>query len=203
MLCRKRKIRCNKETPCSNCVRSRNAICIYENHPPHQSPRQHLGRDQVTDPGQAQEYLTQGYMEANTLLPSDRAPSTSGTSVTGSLLSRPSFLSNSLAASSTPVSTPASEGPAQELELMRNRIKQLEEQVSRKNPQLSNPSESIWTLNAVQTKSSLFGSFRYHDGSRLFGKCETIGKAIVHKTRLSSQSHWSNWLLHVRFLCGI
>ncbi|KAF2829553.1 hypothetical protein CC86DRAFT_346377, partial [Ophiobolus disseminans] len=30
ILCRKRKIRCNRETPCSNCVRSKNAACVYE-----------------------------------------------------------------------------------------------------------------------------------------------------------------------------
>lgn len=31
-LCRRRKIRCNRETPCSNCVRSKNEACVYESH---------------------------------------------------------------------------------------------------------------------------------------------------------------------------
>ncbi|KAK0621637.1 hypothetical protein B0T17DRAFT_591484 [Bombardia bombarda] len=42
-LCRRRKLRCNRETPCSNCVRSRTEACVYENsiHPPaSRSPRQ-------------------------------------------------------------------------------------------------------------------------------------------------------------------
>ncbi|OAQ81293.1 C6 transcription factor [Purpureocillium lilacinum] len=30
-LCRQRKIRCNKETPCSNCVRSKTGSCVYNN----------------------------------------------------------------------------------------------------------------------------------------------------------------------------
>ncbi|KAF2737626.1 hypothetical protein EJ04DRAFT_520928 [Polyplosphaeria fusca] len=29
-LCRKRKVRCNRETPCNNCLRSKTAICVYE-----------------------------------------------------------------------------------------------------------------------------------------------------------------------------
>ncbi|KAK7192227.1 C6 transcription factor [Paraphaeosphaeria sporulosa] len=38
-LCRQRKIRCNRETPCSNCIRSRNSTCEYETLPvlPHRS----------------------------------------------------------------------------------------------------------------------------------------------------------------------
>ncbi|KAH0848284.1 putative C6 transcription factor [Fonsecaea pedrosoi] len=33
-VCRKRKIRCNREHPCNNCTRSRDAVCIYEDFPP-------------------------------------------------------------------------------------------------------------------------------------------------------------------------
>ncbi|KAJ1322908.1 aspyridone synthetase trans-acting enoyl reductase [Microdochium nivale] len=33
-LCRRRKIRCNREAPCNNCVRSGNADCIYDGPPP-------------------------------------------------------------------------------------------------------------------------------------------------------------------------
>ncbi|KAF2630996.1 putative C6 transcription factor [Macroventuria anomochaeta] len=40
-LCRRRKIRCNKESPCSNCVRSRNALCVYETNP-HPVPGHHI-----------------------------------------------------------------------------------------------------------------------------------------------------------------
>jgi len=32
-LCRRRKIRCNREMPCSNCIRSKNVACVYENEP--------------------------------------------------------------------------------------------------------------------------------------------------------------------------
>ncbi|KXJ85302.1 hypothetical protein Micbo1qcDRAFT_198891 [Microdochium bolleyi] len=33
-LCRRRKVRCNREVPCSNCVRSGNAPCVYDGPPP-------------------------------------------------------------------------------------------------------------------------------------------------------------------------
>lgn len=29
-LCRKRKLRCNRETPCSNCLKSKTGSCVYE-----------------------------------------------------------------------------------------------------------------------------------------------------------------------------
>jgi hypothetical protein len=32
-LCRKRKVRCNRETPCSNCLKSKTGSCIYESEP--------------------------------------------------------------------------------------------------------------------------------------------------------------------------
>lgn len=31
-MCRRRKIRCNRETPCGNCIRSKNDSCVYESH---------------------------------------------------------------------------------------------------------------------------------------------------------------------------
>ncbi|KAL5374133.1 hypothetical protein PMIN02_012319 [Paraphaeosphaeria minitans] len=47
-LCRQRKIRCNRETPCSNCIRSRNITCEYETLPvlPHRS--RESDRDEVS-----------------------------------------------------------------------------------------------------------------------------------------------------------
>ncbi|KAL7945479.1 hypothetical protein V8C42DRAFT_323271 [Trichoderma barbatum] len=31
-LCRKRKLKCNRQRPCSNCIRSKTETCVYENH---------------------------------------------------------------------------------------------------------------------------------------------------------------------------
>ncbi|KAF2276998.1 uncharacterized protein EI97DRAFT_466557 [Westerdykella ornata] len=47
LLCRKRKIRCNHETPCSNCLRAGNENCVYESHNrPAPVSRARLGRVQ-------------------------------------------------------------------------------------------------------------------------------------------------------------
>ncbi|KAL6879049.1 hypothetical protein J3F83DRAFT_276830 [Trichoderma novae-zelandiae] len=45
-LCRKRKLRCNRERPCSNCIRSKAETCVYENH--------HLGDQPGPSPAQSQ-----------------------------------------------------------------------------------------------------------------------------------------------------
>ncbi|KAL6875481.1 hypothetical protein HDV57DRAFT_503260 [Trichoderma longibrachiatum] len=45
-LCRKRKLRCNRERPCSNCIRSKTETCVYENH--------HLGDQPGPSPSQSQ-----------------------------------------------------------------------------------------------------------------------------------------------------
>lgn len=33
-LCRKRKLRCNRQRPCSNCIRAKAETCVYESHSP-------------------------------------------------------------------------------------------------------------------------------------------------------------------------
>ncbi|PMD42934.1 putative C6 transcription factor [Hyaloscypha variabilis F] len=49
-LCRSRKIRCDKETPCSNCVKSRHGTCVYEKQPPNKIPRIQNGLQEPTSP---------------------------------------------------------------------------------------------------------------------------------------------------------
>ncbi|KAK6382354.1 hypothetical protein LTS17_004241 [Exophiala oligosperma] len=44
-VCRKRKIRCNREYPCNNCTRSRDAVCVYEEYPPLKQRSLNTGRE--------------------------------------------------------------------------------------------------------------------------------------------------------------
>ncbi|KAL7915056.1 hypothetical protein GGI35DRAFT_168149 [Trichoderma velutinum] len=49
-LCRKRKLRCNRQRPCSNCIRSKTETCVYENHHLAEQPLaagQSPGRSQI------------------------------------------------------------------------------------------------------------------------------------------------------------
>lgn len=168
-LCRRRKVRCNRETPCSNCVRCRNEACVYETHPS-QSPLQHLG------PGQG----------SRGLLAIDRAPSSSRESTLSN------FLSNTLVASSS-ASAPALASPAsaQDVEGMAGRIKQLEEQLS-KAQRLTQSLASTPNSNIETTTSSLGGTFHLHRESRALGLSQVITRSVTHKTRMFGQSHWIN-----------
>ncbi|KAF5664818.1 hypothetical protein FHETE_6933 [Fusarium heterosporum] len=47
-LCRKRKIRCNRGIPCSNCLRSRMGECVYDNPPPSVAARRNDTIDRVS-----------------------------------------------------------------------------------------------------------------------------------------------------------
>ncbi|KAF7853857.1 uncharacterized protein EAF02_011846 [Botrytis sinoallii] len=189
--CRRRKIKCNRTLPCSNCVRSRTTSnCVYEKFP-RSSRAQHdenrrnssdkQNYDMSDEPASERERgLTLG-------VPSYPAPPTSNNSFTLSPTNE--FIA--------PISDPTSD-----LEFMRQRIKELEDQLSVAtkssvpSPALSQPAPSPVTsvVSNIETKTSLAGSFHIHKECRPFGQdhpaVETYG--VLHKTRLLGQSHWIN-----------
>jgi hypothetical protein len=63
-LCRRRKLRCNREVPCSNCVRSKTEECIYDNEPP---PRTQLSTVAHDGPSSSSPASTAASSEAETL----------------------------------------------------------------------------------------------------------------------------------------
>ena len=95
---------CNRETPSSNRMRSRNETCVYENHAS-QPPRQHLGHGQTSEPGLAQESREPHYP-----IPIDRHKQR---------VDSPSHPSMSLVPSSTSASTRASQLFARGVESMK------------------------------------------------------------------------------------
>ncbi|KAH7129501.1 hypothetical protein B0J13DRAFT_509852 [Dactylonectria estremocensis] len=179
-LCRKRKIRCNRETPCSNCVRSKNEHCVYENPPPQlssQPSRQSLGASKL---GPSQ--------QPRRIAPVDTASSTSSAS---------SHVLVSPGPSSTSASSPA-DVPL-DVDHMRMRIQQLEEQLSKATiqpPQTHTlppvPVPTAGSDSIFETASSrLAGTFHIHR-STLFGEAQVFKRSITHKTRMFGQSHWIN-----------
>jgi Fungal Zn(2)-Cys(6) binuclear cluster domain len=172
-LCRRRKIRCNRETPCSNCVRSKNQTCVYDITP----PRQH-GRGQTSEFGQAQ--------KSRESIPIDRASSTSGGSTV------PSHPSNSLPASSTSASTLSSQPSARDVESMKSRIRQPEEQQSRTTLRSTQSPVSPSNFSIEATTSRIGGTFYVHRENRLFGQPQAITRGVTHKTRTFGRSHWIN-----------
>jgi hypothetical protein len=161
-LCRRRKIRCDRGNPCSNCVRSKNASCVYDNPDP---PRQLLR------PG---ERILVAQTSAR-----DRSAASS-------------HVSSAPGKSSSRASTVTSQTSVQEVESLRNRIRELEEQLS-KASHATQPSVSTPDSNIETTSSRLSGIFHIH---REAGQLKT--RSVTHKRRLFGQSHWCNTVILVR-----
>ena len=87
---------------------------------------------------------------------------------------------------------------------MRDRIRQLEEQLSRSSlttdytPVLSKTFNSPKTGDDIETSTSTMGgTFYVRQESRLVGHAHAISRTVLHKTRLFGQSHWVNGLAFV------
>ncbi|KAI1766820.1 putative C6 transcription factor [Hypoxylon sp. FL1150] len=176
VLCRQRKIRCNRESPCNNCLRSRTVNCIYENpvsQLPHRTAELSLGPPDSSTP-------------ANNKKPSS----------IGSSSSRPSHASASPATASTRPSYSAS----QDVESLKYRIKQLEEQLSR-----AEQNASMAPPQATETITSrISGTFYVHHEDRLAGQSSgAIPRSTSHKSREFGQSHWINGLIILRDIVSV
>jgi hypothetical protein len=77
ILCRSRKIRCDRGTPCSNCLKSRNGTCVYGNSPSHSPHQQH---HLAQEPGASQYPTPSSNISRGSIAPSHP----SSTSVTSS-----------------------------------------------------------------------------------------------------------------------
>jgi Fungal Zn(2)-Cys(6) binuclear cluster domain len=107
-LCRSRKIRCDRGTPCSNCLKSRNGTCIYEDPPP-KAPRQQRGP--TREP------------------PTPQYPTPSSTISRDSTI--PNHLPVALIASSTAPSKLGRRPITRDVESLESRIRQLEEELAK------------------------------------------------------------------------
>lgn len=186
VLCRRRKIKCNRENPCSNCVRSRTATCIYEKV---ESLKYRIGQSQQTA-----QNATYGPRES---LPFDKESTTSGSAF-------PSNQSSSRIDGSVGSSTDATHTSQQhstrddESVRLKLRIKELEEQLS--NATLAPVKSPVVPprLNIETTTSHIGGTYHVHC-ERLPGQNESVARGVTHKSRLFGQSHWEvNVVLMVR-----
>ncbi|KAK8007756.1 hypothetical protein PG989_001746 [Apiospora arundinis] len=174
-LCRKRKVRCDRQTPCSNCVRSRNENCVYENDRP---------RNHVVDSG----------LRAPTLITNSASRSSSRPTIP------PYGVDSRTVSSSAPTTPPSTSGPDEaNLEQMKLRIKHLEEQLA---TVVLKPDRSPVPIanSQIQTTSSRFGgTFHVHCGNDPSNQSHGIARSVSHKNRLFGQSHWAvNGVLQVR-----
>ncbi|KAF2797063.1 putative Zn(II)2Cys6 transcription factor [Melanomma pulvis-pyrius CBS 109.77] len=171
LLCRRRKIRCNRETPCSNCVRSSNAACVYTN---------------LSQPARVEPARLILASKPHGSVPTDQA----------SITSRTSKISSNPPKS---VSTVAAAEDGHNVESIRLRIRRLEEQLieavtsSTHSPApTSNSYRSATTCGTVEVVqvSGL--------KSDLFGDADVISRSVMRKSRLFGQTHWINDVLLFR-----
>ncbi|UPK94791.1 hypothetical protein LCI18_005726 [Fusarium solani-melongenae] len=180
-LCRKRKIRCNREVPCSNCVRSRNDACIYENHPLQVRSRGfELGHSVSHNTPTISTEVHDAFMPTS----QDQGSNTSNASTA------PSRSATSLEPTLTSASTLPTPPSSQEVEALRSRVRQLEDQLSRGHPGSSQSMVSTPTSNIETASSRIGGTFHFYSESHIFGRALPITRGISHKTRLFGQSHF-------------
>ncbi|GIK02218.1 hypothetical protein Aspvir_006267 [Aspergillus viridinutans] len=177
-LCRRRKIRCNRERPCSNCLRSRSGACVYENqgprpHSPGYSPQHHAGQGLTVESEESMQI---------------------GSASGDSLSTPPGHLLSSVAADISNVSRPPSEHPSQDAEMtqLKLRIQQLENQLAQANARPNQPSHDLDPDSDIETMSSrLSGTLHIHRKRGALGQPEPIPYNVSLKTRLFGQSHWA------------
>lgn len=176
-LCRRRKIRCNRETPCSNCLRSKHNTCVYEKQS-FRPPRQHVGQGPPSEHSQLQ--------RSGEPVPIHRTSSTSR----GSPVLRNS--STSLMNSSTSASNLVDHPSPQDVESMKLKIRQLEEELAKLSPSSIQSSDPKSSPKTQMTTSQV--------GMTLYVHCEqpqAIIRSITHKTRVFGQSHWISGVAQV------
>lgn len=166
-LCRKRKIRCNRETPCSNCIRSKTISCTYETQI---SP----GPSLCTRPTFIQPRRDPIKAPSRLSLRSEYSPTDTHTDVTSNaafeleaLRARITELEDKLARANSVTSSPCSTA-------------------------ISTP---ILT-HSVRTISCLANTIDVLQETRKSGGV-AISRAIAHKNRLFGQSHWMNCFIIV------
>lgn len=122
-------------------------------------------------------------------------------SSTSTELTLPSYPPSSLGPSLTTASSLPSQSSAWDVELLKGRIRLLEEQLavatsmSSQSP-VSTPNSSIETIS-----SRLGGTFHIHRESRSLVQPQNIIRSVTHKNRQFGQSHWINIILLVCLVC--
>lgn len=187
-VCRRRKTRCDRKSPCSNCVRSRRKeACVYEEEPPPRRPRaRSIQQSHRHDSAQPPQTSNASILTA---LPGSATPTCPDSSA-------------SAAGDSASPATDTTQVPPDNIDSMRSRIKHLEQQLYKATPKPVHAANVVTPASEIEATSSKFaskfaGTFHVHGsntgGSTLFGtRSALMSRSISHKTRLLGQSHWMN-----------
>lgn len=182
-LCRRRKIRCNRETPCSNCIRTKMEACTYSA----DSRFTPLPLRKIAEPQRTTSHGHGGYSIRNSMA---QASDTASPSVVASSHPPCSPVAGSMLVDSPRDSLNSDYVPGQNVEASRRATTQLEEDrlpASAGLTKLPGPSLGIFSTKTV---SYLANSHSVHE-SRFFGSSQVVSRGMMHKSRLFGQSHWS------------
>jgi len=190
--CRRRKIKCDRNDPCTQCTMSKSASCTYKDGYPGPD---HSIKPAVSDPIPVKPNGDLGGCGVTTL------PFTNGISLSQDTRSLDSSTrtvplfegshSNSTTLYSPSVGSTEEPQPEQNVQVLLKRVKKLEETldtVSRGNP--APQWTSLSSIDCAGSSTSFFGSHVKISVPELRGS--------VSKTRLFGQSHWMSAFEHVR-----
>lgn len=173
-------MRCNRENPCSNCLRSRSETCIYEN--------------QKHTPTLDNQVLLQNRANGRILIPrTHRTPYSDLTSsVSESTQTRPTHTSKSPTSVASSMSTPGSRQSVTDAELAKpkHRVRQFEDQMANLAPSQAQPPPLPFDANMISTSTHLGGTMHINYDSSAPGQSQAIARSVVQKNRLLGQSHW-------------
>ncbi|KIA75862.1 Zn(II)2Cys6 transcription factor [Aspergillus ustus] len=195
-LCRRRKIRCNRESPCSNCIKSKSEPCVYDSNDALR-PQQHLGFRHTLELDLAKASSHSALAPQPQHAP--QAPQVPPQVVRQEMLppsanvSRdPSAASRSVPSSSKGSSSRTSLSAISEVESLRSKIQRLEEQLS-KVSQESRASPRPDVQPDIETATSgIAGTFHINRENRIDDERHAVSKTVVmHKSRLFGPSHWA------------
>jgi hypothetical protein len=164
-------MRCNRGSPCSNCIRSRRGECVYDN--PHPVPAQqtHNSKQELAP------RICDGFQVASLPTPEDQS----------STISLPGRSATVASFSPTASTTPHSDLP--ELEALKHKVKLLEDQLSKSAVAPFYSQALTLASNFETTSTQLGGTFHLHSQNQPGGLL-AVPRAISHKTRLFGQSHF-------------
>lgn len=159
----------------------RKEACVYDEEPqPGRTRPRSIQPDQRHTPTQSIQ------------IPNGGVPATSTASATSTCLDS----SASVAGEPTSPATDTTQVPSFNVDLMRSRIKHLEQQLYKATPKPVKTAPAATPASDFETTSSKFaGTFHVHGSnteSTIFGRSALMSRGISHKTRLLGQSHWMN-----------
>ncbi|PYI34399.1 hypothetical protein BP00DRAFT_493133 [Aspergillus indologenus CBS 114.80] len=190
-LCRRRKIKCDRQLPCSHCTRSGNeATCEYDNTELSRPPQSAFG---VT-PTRPAPYAIPTEGASHTSRTAPYTIPTGGTlhaSRTASSVPSPHSAAHTTA--STKASTVASPQSDPNVEALKDRVRQLEQRLAETVAKPAIQPPPVAPIPEVVTAgSTLTGLFHLHHENDPARPAVAITRSIMHKSRLFGQSFWIN-----------